>query len=379
MNEKLKPFKKTSPGEIIVRMMDSLGWTQSDLAEISGLGHKKISYLINNKQCITTETAGLLGRIFNKSPDFWMKVALNYEISKKDDNEISKEDLAEAKAQMHKYMPVAEIKRKGWFVSNVSSISEIENEYERLFGQKTFPVKQFENNSLGMAARQTRDDTDFTKYYRSAWFSFAKMYAKKIASSSLNKNSYNEDVLRKIAFSLYTYTTLSNGIEKFLSDISHAGVHFFVLSHLSKTYLDGAAFIESDKPFIVYTGRYDREDNFWFVVAHEIAHILLHYDFLKEPFLDDMEDTKIKNQNEREKEADKQAGIFLNQQEVLKFKWQINRYVTEDRLQRISQASNVSVPIALGMLQHDGVVPWNQFTKYKPKVIHKIPSEYIKG
>ena len=86
MNEKLKPFKKTSPGEIIIRMMDSLGWTQSDLAEISGLGDKKISYLINNKQCITTETAGLLGRIFNKSPDFWMKVALNYEISKKDDN-----------------------------------------------------------------------------------------------------------------------------------------------------------------------------------------------------------------------------------------------------------------------------------------------------
>ena len=379
MNDEIKPFKTISPGETIVLMMESLGWNQSDLAEISGLGDKKISYLINNKQIITAEVASLLGKIFGKSPGFWVRLSADYELSKKDLQTFSKEEVAVVKAQMHKYMPVAEIKKKGWFVSKVSSVPEIQNEYKRLFGQKEFPVDMFENNHLGMAARQTRDDTECTKYYRMTWYSFAKMHAKNIARTSRNKTSYDRENLMEIASSLYTYTTLQNGVEKIISDLGVAGVHFFVLSHLSKTYLDGAAFIESGKPFIVYTGRYDREDNFWFVIAHEIAHILCHYDYLKEPFLDDMEDSKVNIQSTREKEADKNAGVYLNQQAVLKCGSQINRYVTEYRLYRISRIANVSVSVALGMLQHAGVVPWSQFSKYKPKVMQKIPDSYIKG
>ena len=176
------------------------------------------------------------------------------------------------------------------------------------------------------------------------------------------------------------YTLQPDGVERLISDLqNHAGVHFFVLSHLSKTYLDGAAFLEGGTPFIVYTGRYDREDNFWFVIAHEIAHILCHYAFLAHPFLDDMEDAKTNRLNKREQEADAMAGAYLKQKSVLRYGSQIGRYVTEDRLYRISGASGVSVSVALGMLQHAGMVSWKQFSRYKPKVMDKIPKEYIKG
>ena len=58
---------------------------------------------------------------------------------------------------------------------------------------------------------------------------------------------------------------------------------------LSGTYLDGGAMLDEDgRPVIGLTLRYDRLDNFWFVLFHELGHVFLHlmggtrYDFFDE-------------------------------------------------------------------------------------------------
>lgn len=375
----IKPFKTVSPGAIIQKSMEYMGWNQTDLSQITGLVGKTISLLVQDKQKISPDIAIRLGNAFGKSPDFWLNLSAKWQISK-EENKVQKEELIKAKAQMYKYMPVNEIKNKGWFLNDVSTLSGIQNEYERLFGTKDFPEKYYETERMKFAARQTRDDTELTNYYRTTWFSFAKLHAKNIEDQAKNWSKYDAQALKEIAENLYEYTTQVNGIEKITSDLKNiAGVQFFVLSHLSKTYLDGAAFLQDDRPFIVYTGRYDREDNFWFVIAHEIAHILHHYDFLEKPFLDNMDDKEAIKKNEREAEADKYANMYLHKQSVLRFASQIGKYVTEQRIFNISRNSGVSVPVALGMMQHEGIVPWSRFSKYKPKVMGKIPSEYIKG
>ncbi|MHC5829519.1 MAG: HigA family addiction module antitoxin, partial [Nostoc sp.] len=61
-------------------------------------------------------------------------------------------------------------------------------------------------------------------------------------------------------------------IPKLLADL---GVHFVIVPHLKKTYLDGAAYYLNDKPIIALTLRYDRIDSFWFTLMHELAHIVL--------------------------------------------------------------------------------------------------------
>lgn len=375
----IKLFKTISPGAIIQKSMEYMGWNQTDLSQITGLSGKTISLLVQDKQNISPEVAVLLGGAFEKTPEFWLNLSAKWQLAKEEDKS-SKEELTKAKAQMYKYMPVNEIKNKGWFLNDVSTLSGIKNEYERLFGTKEIPEEYYENEKMEFAARQTRNDTELTQYYRTTWFSFAKLHAKSIESKSKNKSKYDARTLKEIADNLYEYTTQADGIEKVISDLKNiAGVQFFVLSHLSKTYLDGASFLQDDRPFIVYTGRYDREDNFWFVIAHEIAHILNHYDFLEKPFLDNIDDKEAIKKSEREAEADKYANMYLHKQAVLRFASQIGTYVTEQRIFSISRSSGVSVPVALGMLQHEGIVPWSRFSKYKPKVMEKIPSEYIKG
>ncbi len=57
------------------------------------------------------------------------------------------------------------------------------------------------------------------------------------------------------------------------------GIPLVVVPHLPKTYLDGAALKLGDgTPVIGLTLRYDRVDNFWFCLLHELAHVGRHMD-----------------------------------------------------------------------------------------------------
>ena len=101
-----------------------------------------------------------------------------------------------------------------------------------------------------------------------------------------------------------------------------------------------------------------------------------HYDFLNEPFLDNLDE---KAESEREQEADAFAGRYLNQDKVIEVGKQYGKYLNTSRLNLISEQSQVSVPVALGMLQHFGLLDWRQFAKYKEHVKEFIPSELVRG
>ncbi len=57
------------------------------------------------------------------------------------------------------------------------------------------------------------------------------------------------------------------------------GIPLVTVPHLPKTYLDGAALKLGDgTPVVGLTLRYDRLDNFWFCLLHELAHVGRHMD-----------------------------------------------------------------------------------------------------
>ncbi len=57
--------------------------------------------------------------------------------------------------------------------------------------------------------------------------------------------------------------------------LNRAGIHLIYEAHLPRTRLDGAAFMLPDgHPVIAMTLRYDRLDNYWFTLMHELYHVL---------------------------------------------------------------------------------------------------------
>ncbi|MCH3916451.1 MAG: HigA family addiction module antitoxin [Spirochaetia bacterium] len=371
MFDKLRPFYNPGPGDVIRDAMEELGWQQSDLADITGLTGKSINKIINNKQGITPETAILLGKAFSTPAELWLNLDAKYQLRKQETDTCGKEALAEKKAQMRKYMPVAELKKKGWLLYDVSTAKGIEQECQRLFGKPEIPTEEY-NQEKKFAARQTRFDFQYTMWYCRTWFEYAKLYAPAAAP----RQAYDREKLADLAGNFCMFLAAKDGIEKVLTALTDCGVGFFVLSHLTKTYLDGAAFLQDGKPFIVYTARYDRIDNFWFVLAHEISHILLHFDYLCEPVLDNLDSNA---ETKREQEADENASKMLNSKKVILLGQHYGKYLSADRLELISRESGVPITVALGILQHAKIIEWRQFSKYKEKVMNKIPVGMVKG
>ena len=94
------------------------------------------------------------------------------------------------------------------------------------------------------------------------------------------------------------------------------GVEIEYVAHLPRTYLDGAVLsLPEGRPVIGLTLRYDRIDNYWFTVLHELAHICLHLGVCSEEtgFIDDhsLRGVKSVGNDTTEQEADQLAQDAL--------------------------------------------------------------------
>ncbi|MBI3181798.1 MAG: HigA family addiction module antidote protein [Myxococcales bacterium] len=71
----------TPPGEVLAEeFLAPLGMTQTELAQKMGVPVQRVNLLVNGKRAITAETALLLARIFEASPEFWMNLQAAYDL-----------------------------------------------------------------------------------------------------------------------------------------------------------------------------------------------------------------------------------------------------------------------------------------------------------
>lgn len=101
-------------------------------------------------------------------------------------------------------------------------------------------------------------------------------------------------------------TTLEDGPKRAKKLLADKGVILVIEPHLPGSYLDGAAMLgPDDRPIVGLTLRFDRLDNFWFVLLHELGHIFLHlFDGLRFDFFDE---ESAPDSDEIETEADRFA------------------------------------------------------------------------
>lgn len=132
------------------------------------------------------------------------------------------------------------------------------------------------------------------------------------------------------------------------------GIILIVERHFPRTYLDGAAIlIHRDKPVIGLTLRYDRLDNFWFTLMHELAHISLHYDHDVKLFYDELEGLKGVTLDDREKQADRMAEEAL----LPESKWEVSpaRLIPSHMAARsLAMELGVHIAIIAGQMRHRG-------------------------
>jgi HTH-type transcriptional regulator/antitoxin HigA len=121
----------------------------------------------------------------------------------------------------------------------------------------------------------------------------------------------SEALTDKFIQTLVSLSVTEDGPRQAREYLGKAGITLLAVPHLQHTYLDGAVFLtEGKRPVIALTLRYDRLDNFWFVLLHEIGHLKLgHLSGERSWIADDLDIAS--GDSRQEQDADRFASSAL--------------------------------------------------------------------
>jgi HTH-type transcriptional regulator/antitoxin HigA len=361
MVENKNPAYNIGPGEFIKEELEARHWRQEDLAAILNMSLKAINEIIRSKQAITIETAQKLGMAFGQSPQFWLNLDANYRLRERRQDYAIKE--VGKRAYIYAHMPIGEMVKRGWIKAS-KPLSVLEEEVKRFWGIQDLDFG-FMDKGIQSKFRKSAAFAGYNPYFAQAWLHMARRCA-----SRMDGSAYRPRALETIGDNLHRLTLSVEGPARFIKDLSAAGVKFLVLGHLPKTYADGAAFMDGRNPVIVYTGRYDRIDHFWFTMAHELAHLLLHFKGMDECFIDRLDQLETA----QERAADRKAAVWLKEREVLACFKNVT-FKSRALVARCAVEHDLHPGVVVGILQHNGILPRANLNALKGSVLNLLPPE----
>lgn len=145
-----------------------------------------------------------------------------------------------------------------------------------------------------------------TKYALYAWLArvIQKARERKPAIGLFDREQLSTTFMRELA----QLSWFEHGPILAIEFLEKHGIAVVIEPHLKGTLLDGAAMQDEDgTPIVGLTLRFDRLDNFWFTLLHEVAHVWKHVN-REETFLDNLDSS---SDDRREVEANRIAKEAL--------------------------------------------------------------------
>lgn len=207
-------------------------------------------------------------------------------------------------------------------------------------------------NVIGLTRKSSYRSSPLTN--RKALVAWATRVLQKVGKIKITKKYKHGIINLNFMKELAKLSVKDDGPLKAQECLKKHGIILIIEPHFSKTYLDGVSIlINKDNPVIGLTLRYDRLDNFWFTLMHELAHIARHYDSDISLFFDEIEGLKTIDIDDKECEADEMAEEAL----LPKAKWEVSpARLIPSSMAAESLASELGVHVAIiaGQIRHKG-------------------------
>lgn len=255
-----------TPGQLIKFLLNERGWTQKLLAIILDIDVTAINHLIADKRPVNAEMAIVLGEVFNIKAETFLTLQKEYDLAKA--RITARPDPARAnRAYLFGGLPVTEMIKRGWLIDakDIRDIPKVEKALIEFFGVTS--INEIE--ILPHAAKKTNTFTPVTPA-QLAWI----YRAKQIAADML-AGRYSPSAVRNAIPLLKNLLISPEAARKVPKILAQCGIRYVIVESLSKAKIDGVCFWLNDfSPVIGMSLRYDRIDNFWFVLRHELEHVL---------------------------------------------------------------------------------------------------------
>jgi HTH-type transcriptional regulator / antitoxin HigA len=254
-----------TPGEYLDSLLSQRGWTQRVLATVMSIEETAISKLIKNKRPITAELALALESTFSIPAERFLGIQKDFELAQA--RRASKPNPAAIqRAQLIGALPIPEMIKRCWLdVRDVRDGAKLEAELIRFFGADS--VADIE--VLPHAAKKTNVSDDTTPQ-QLAW-----LYRVKQLASEMLVAPYSPFGVRRAVELLRGLILSAEEARKVPRILAEAGIRFVIVESLPQAKIDGVCFwLDDASPVIGLSMRHDRIDNFWFVLRHELEHVI---------------------------------------------------------------------------------------------------------
>jgi HTH-type transcriptional regulator/antitoxin HigA len=168
--------------------------------------------------------------------------------------------------------PLSVIVRRRWFGAAVPSRQYLLDRAEEFLGPFLAPL--LSTHAEASALRQTtRNGSTIDEKALLCWKARVWQLARDQHVGTYDSQVVTHQFISEVA----RLSVLDDGPTVAGEMLAKVGVCLIIEPPMPHTLLDGAAMrIDGSAPIVALTLRYDRLDNFWFTLCHELAHVALH-------------------------------------------------------------------------------------------------------
>lgn len=303
-----------TPGQLIESLLEGRGWSKRSLAIILKIGETSLNRMISGQSKVTAPIAIALEDIFSVSAERFLQLQHEYDLAKARLEELPDQGRAN-RAKIYGDLPVSKMIERGWIIADgILDTENVESELCRFF-----KVNRLEDADLLLphAAKKTQTSVETTPE-QLAW-----LYRVKAIAEGMMTGKYSQEAVEQAIKKIEPLRGHPESLRKIPRILGEAGIRFVIVQGLEGGKIDGVCFWLNEKsPVIGMTLRFDRIDNFLFVLRHELEHVrnrdglsgpaMLDIDLGNEAF-DNMEATIA----EQERKANSAAADFCVPSEMM--------------------------------------------------------------
>jgi HTH-type transcriptional regulator/antitoxin HigA len=252
-----------APAHLIEALLKEKGWTNRVLAIVLGMDETAVSRIVNGKRPVDADLAVVLEEAFAVPAEHFLELQQSYDLAQARLS-ARHDPVRETRAHLFGKLPVSEMIKRGWLNARDLKDPMVQPELVRFFG-----VNRVEDiEILPHAAKKTQVNTEATPV-QLAWL----FRVKKIASEMLVAK-YSPASAKAAIAKLRPLLLSAEEARKVPRILAEHGIRFLVVESLPSAKIDGVCFwLNEHSPVVALSMRFDRIDNFWFVLRHELEHV----------------------------------------------------------------------------------------------------------
>ncbi len=335
------PESVTHPGEILMEALEENSIGAKEFAVRTGKPEKTITAVLKGESSLTPDMAILFEQVLQIPGRFWLEAQRNYDEYKA---RIDYQTAIGNAQDWAKDFPYAQMANFGWVPKTKKINEKVLHlfEYFRVANQKGFEDYYFHQKTKVAFRISLKGNKNATAI--AAWLRQGEIQTDKLETQEFNKAALKSNLP---AFKKLMAAHPHNFFEQLRELCLQCGVKLVHTPCLPKTAIHGSTRWINDTPLIQLSGRFKRNDIFWFTFFHEVGHILMH----GKKYIS-LENIDYEGENEQyEEEANSFASQWILTDAQVQEIWETEN-LDDEKIKTFAAKFETHPACIIGRLQH---------------------------